>query len=391
MKRLKIGIFLDNYYPTVDGVVVVVDNLARCLSQYNDVTVVVPYTETMAEDIDKPYKIIRVRSVHIPFTEYRVGRRKNTLSKKFKMLVDENFDIIHIHSPFTVGKLGLRVAKKLNIPCIATMHTRFDFEIRRIIDNELLINEIIKQLIHVYNKCDKCIAINHAMVKVFADYGYKGNPTIIYNGTDLKPLKNPEQKKKKINNKFNLKEDEHVFLFVGRIIDIKNIFFILDALKLLKEDGVHFKMFYVGTGFDETKLKKKIAEYKMTDDVIMTGRIMNRNILSAIYKRADLFLFPSLFDASSLVQIEAAVNETPGLFIEGSVTADTVTNNVNGFTCALDEKVYKDKIKEIINNPKRLKAVAKKARTMLGKNWENIAKETYKLYLKEIKIKSDTH
>ena len=391
MKRLKIGIFLDNYYPTVDGVVLVVDNLARCLSQYNDVTVVVPYTDSMPEDIDKPYKIIRVRSVHIPFTDYRLGKRKTNLSRKFKMLVNENFDIIHIHSPFTIGKLGLRVAKKLNIPCIATMHTRFDFEIRRIIDNDLLVNEVIKQIIRVYNKCDKCIAINHAMIKVFADYGYKGNPTIIYNGTDLKPLKNPEEYIKKINNKFDLKEDENVFLFVGRIIDIKNIFFILDALKLLKEDGIHFKMFYVGTGFDENKLKKKINEYKMTDDVIMTGKIMNRNVLSAIYKRADLFLFPSLFDASSLVQIEAAVNVTPGLFIEGSVTADTITNNVNGFTCTLDEKAYKDKIKEIISNPKRLKAVSKKARTMLGKNWESIAKETYKLYLKEIKVKSDTH
>lgn len=391
MKRLKIGIFLDNYYPTVDGVVLVVDNLARCLSEYNDVTVVVPYTDSMPEDIDKPYKIIRVRSVHIPFTDYRLGKRKTNLSRKFKMLVNENFDIIHIHSPFTIGKLGLRVAKKLNIPCIATMHTRFDFEIRRIINNELVVNEIIKQIIRVYNKCDRCIAINHAMIKVFADYGYKGTPTIIYNGTDLKPLKDPEKYIKKINNKFNLTEDENVFLFVGRIIDIKNIFFILDSLKLLKEDGVHFKMFYVGTGFDENKLKKKIAEYKMTDDVIMTGKIMNRNILSAIYKRADLFLFPSLFDASSLVQIEAAVNETPGLFIEGSVTADTVTNNVNGFTCALDERVYKDKIKEIISNPRRLKAVSKKARTMLGKNWESIAKETYRLYLKEIKAKSDIH
>ena len=151
MKRLKIGIFLDNYYPTVDGVVLVVDNLARCLSEYNDVTVVVPYTDSMPEDIDKPYKIIRVRSVHIPFTDYRLGKRKTNLSRKFKMLVNENFDIIHIHSPFTIGKLGLRVAKKLNIPCIATMHTRFDFEIRRIIDNELVVNEIIKQIIRVYN------------------------------------------------------------------------------------------------------------------------------------------------------------------------------------------------------------------------------------------------
>lgn len=391
MKRLKIGIFLDNYYPTVDGVVLVVDNLAKCLSNYNDVTVVVPYTKTVDEDIDKPYKILRINSIPIPFTDYRVGKIKPNLSKDFKMLVNEQFDIIHIHSPFTIGRLGQRIAKRLNIPCIATMHTRFDFEIRRIVDNDLLVKDIIKKIIWVYNRCDRCIAINYAMIKVFTDYGYKKEPVIIYNGTDLKPLKNPDQYISKVNNKFNLKDDETVFLFVERIIDIKNIFFILDALKLLKEDGIRFKMIYVGTGFDENKLKKKISEYKMNDDVIMTGKIMNRNILSAIYKRADLFLFPSLFDASSLVQIEAAVNETPGLFIEGSVTADTITNNVNGYTCKLDPETYKNKIKEIISNPQKLKNVSRKARIMLGKNWDSIAKETYKLYLKEIKLKNSSN
>ena len=267
------------------------------------------------------------------------------------------------------------------------MHTRFDFEIRRIIDKDTVVNQIIKRLIKVYNNCDHCIAINQAMIKVFKDYGYTGTPTIIYNGTDLKPLKKVEENIEKVNQKFNLKSDEFVFLFVGRITSIKNIFFILESLKLLKQDNFPFKMIYVGSGPDENKLKKKIKEYKMENDIIMTGKIMNRTLLSSIYKRANLFLFPSLFDASSLVQIEAAVNETPGLFIENSVTADTVTNNVNGFTCELDETKYKEKIKEIMNNPQKLKKVAINARKMLGKNWDEIAKETYQLYLKEIEKK----
>ena len=41
-KRLKIGIFMDSFYPAIDGVVVVIDNLAKMLSKHNDVTVVVP-------------------------------------------------------------------------------------------------------------------------------------------------------------------------------------------------------------------------------------------------------------------------------------------------------------------------------------------------------------
>ena len=103
-----------------------------------------------------------------------------------------------------------------------------------------------------------------------------------------------------------------------------------------------------------------------------------------MYKRADLFLFPSLFDASSLVQIEAAVNETPGLFIEDSVTANTVTNEVSGFTSVLDEVKYKDRIKEILGNKKHLKEVSINAHKMLGKSWDEISKTTYDYYLELI-------
>ena len=384
-RRLKIGIFMDSFYPAIDGVVLVVDNLAKALSEFNDVTVVVPYSESYIDDNKRPYKVIRVHSIHIPSTEYRLGNVQTKLSKCYNNLIKENFDIIHIHSPFTIGRLGLKVAKKLKIPCIATMHTRFDFELRKIINSEKIINKIIKLYIKVYNKCNKCIAVNHAMIKVFKDYGYKYEPEVIYNGTDLLPLENVEESMKRVNALYNFKRNDNIFLFVGRIIDIKNIFFILDALKLLKEDGIKFKMLYVGTGPDERRLKAKIKEYKMENEVIMTGKITDRNLLSGIYARAQLFLFPSIFDASSLVQIEAAVNETPGVFIESSVTADTVVNNVSGFTSNYDVTDYKNRIEEILNNKELLNEVSKNARKMLGKSWQEIAKETYNFYIKEIK------
>ena len=383
-RRLKIGIFMDNFYPTIDGVVLVIDNLAKMLAKENDVVVVVPYTDSYDEDFTRPYRVFRVNSFSVPFSEYKVGRSTPKFFPEYKKLLKENFDIIHIHSPFTVGRLGLRLAKELKVPCIATMHTRFDFEIRKRIDNKFVVNTIIKNIIKVYNKCDKCIAINHAMIKVFKDYGYKYEPVIIYNGTDLLPLKDKEKNIENVNKLYDIDKDELVFLFVGRITSIKNIFFILDSLKLLRDDGIKFKMLYVGTGPDEKKLKNKIIEYNMEDYVTLTGRLTDRIILSSIYARSDLFLFPSLFDASSLVQIEAAVNETPGLFIEGSVTSDTVINNVSGFTSKLDEVEYKNRIKEIINDKKLLKEVSVNARKMLGKHWSEIADETYNLYLEEI-------
>lgn len=385
-KRLKIGLFLDSFFPNIDGVVNVVDNLAKELSKYNDVVVVVPYTESVNEDKDRPYKVIRINSLPVPFTDYRVSLMQTRINESYKILLEEKFDIIHIHSPLAIGLLGLKVAKKLNIPCIATMHTRFDFEIRKRVNNQFIIDNIISRFIKVYNACDKCIAVNNAMKKVFKDYGYLYEPVVIYNGTDLTTCKDKEVINK-INVKYSLDGVYPVFLFVGRIIDIKNIFFILDSLKLLKEEGYKFKMIYVGDGFDLKELQKRIVDYGMQDYCITTGMITDRNIISGFYKRADLFLFPSLFDASSLVQIEAAVNETPGVFIEGSVTSDTVINNVSGFTSSYSVNDYKERIKEIISDKEKLKEVGKNAREMLGRSWDGIAKDTYELYLKEIEKK----
>ena len=382
-KRLKIGIFMDSYYPAIDGVVLVIDNLCKELSKFNDVVLVVPYTSTVDEDIDKPYKIVRIKSIDVPFSDYRLGIPSLKHSRDYKYLLKENFDIIHIHSPFTIGKLGVDLAKDLDIPSVCTMHTRFDFEIRKVTKNETINKLIIKKIIKTFNKCYAGIAINSKMIKVFKDYGHIKEPTIIYNGTDLTPLDDLTVVDK-LKKKYNL-TNEKILLFVGRITSVKNIFFILDSLKLLKEDNYNFKMFYVGTGSDFKKLEKKVKEYNLEDKVILTGEIKDRKELSAYYKMADLFLFPSLFDASSLVQIEAAVNETPGLFIEDSVTADTVDNNISGYTCKLDEHVYKDTIKKVLSNEKKHKEVSINAHKMLGKTWDEISKITYDFYLDLIK------
>ena len=59
-KRLKIGLFIDNFYPAIDGVVIAVDNIARELSENNDVVVVAPYMGDNSKDLDHHYTIKRV-------------------------------------------------------------------------------------------------------------------------------------------------------------------------------------------------------------------------------------------------------------------------------------------------------------------------------------------
>ena len=380
MKKLKIAMFMDAWYPDINGVIVVMDNLMRNMKDYAEVTLVVPKNGGEKDDKNYCINIIRVNSIPLLKTGYRLGTVDVEYLKYKKLFKKYDFDIIHIHSPFALGRLGLRVAKEKNIPCIATMHTRWEFEFKKYLKSNILTNITIKHLIKSYNKCFSCIALNKALVGVYKGYGYKGRIQIIHNGTDLTMVKDKEKTISKINKMFNIKKDEAVFLFVGRIISIKNIFFILDVLKELKERKLKFKMIYVGNGPDYDNLAKKIKEYKMTDEVVMAGKIMDRELLKEIYFRSDLFIFPSLFDSSSLVQIEAASQETPTIFVEGSVTSDTVENNITGFKEKEDVNAFADRIESILNDKELNDKVRKTARKELAKTWDVIAKETYEYY-----------
>ncbi len=384
MKKLKIGMFMDSWYPDINGVIIVMENLMRNMKDYADITLVVPKTGSEKDDDNYFVKVIRVDSIPLLNTGYNLGMVDLEYLKYKKLFKDIDFDIIHIHSPFSLGRLGIRIAKEKHIPVIATMHTRWEFEFKKYLKSSLIANVCVNHLIKSYNKCNSCIALNNALVKVYKDYGYKGKVNIIHNGTDLEIVKDKEKSLDKINKMFNIKKDEVVFLFVGRIISIKNIFFILDVLKELKERGKSFKMIYVGDGPDFDSLSKKVKEYNMTDEVILAGKILDRELLKEIYFRANLFIFPSLFDSSSLVQIEAASQETPTIFVEGSVTSDTVEDNINGFKEKEDVTLFADRIENIMNDKKLYNEVKKTARKDLAQTWDVIAKETYDYYLKVI-------
>ena len=384
MKKLKIGFFMDSWYPDINGVILVMEHLMKNMLDYAELTLVVPTNGYEKEDKNYPFKIIRVDSIPLPVNKYRLGLvdlEYFKLKKKFKNI---DFDIIHIHSPFALGRLGIRLARERNIPVVSTMHCRWEFEFEKYLKSKHLANLCVKHLIKSYKRCDSSIALNKALIKVYRDYGYDGKIEIIHNGTDLTLVKEPKKSLDRINNLFKLDKNDIVFLFVGRIICIKNIFFILDVLKVLKEENYKFKMIYVGDGPDYEELKKKVKEYKLNDEVIIAGRIMDRDLLKSIYYRANLFLFPSLFDSSSLVQIEAASQETPTLFIDGAVTADTVEDNITGFLAKEDKYDYAHRIIEIMNNKKLYEKVSKNARKELAKPWDEIAKETYNYYLKVI-------
>ena len=385
-KKITIGLFIDTFFPMIDGVTMVVDNYAKRLAEYANVIVFAPgYKNVKYDDSKYNYKVVRCKSIKMPIVDYSLPLPK--LDKNFKKeLENTKLDIVHIHSPFSIGKMGIKYAKKNNIPVIGSMHSQFKQDFLRAVKFEWFANLLTKTVIKQFNRCDECWAVNQEVADIYyKDYHYKGMITVMNNATEMSILNNIERAKSIVNQKLNILPDEKVFLYVGRINKLKNIFFIVDSLKILKEKcNFKFKMLFVGSGQDEDNLKKLIKSYNMEDDIIMCGRITDRELLAYHYARADLFLFPSFYDTSSIVQIEAASQKTPTLFIEGTATTGTITKDVNGFISENNEEKYADKIIEIMNNEELYKKVSENAYKDLYVNWDDSVKIVYEKYLRYI-------
>ena len=384
--KITIGLFIDTFFPMIDGVTMVVDNYAKRLTKYANVIVFAPeYPKAQYDDSKFLYKVVRCKSVKMPIIDYSLPMPK--IDKKFMHeLNNTKLDIVHIHSPFTIGKIGVEYAKKNNVPAIATMHSQYKKDFLRAVKFEPLANLLTKVIIRQYNKCDECWAVNSEIAKIYyEEYKYKKLPKVMGNATDMKLVENMEQAKKLINEKYNISPDEEVFLFVGRINNLKNVFLIANSLKILKEKyNPKFKMLFVGSGQDEDELKSIIDKNNMNQDIIMCGKISDRELLANIYARADLFLFPSLYDASSIVQIEAASQKTPTLFVKGAATTATITENVNGFISQNNEEDFAEKINEIINNKALYDSVCENVYKDIYINWDSQVSKVFDSYMEII-------
>lgn len=233
----------------------------------------------------------------------------------------------------------------------------------------------------VFNHSSKVIVQHNGTKNVLLSYGFKHQDRIIKlpNVTNYQ-LYNSNQDVQELYQKYKIDKNKNILIFVGRIVKVKNIFFLAKVLKDLKLKKFDFQCIIVGNGPDYKKLQQKLKKYYLQDRTILTNEIKDKNELMGLYNIADLLVFPSTYDNSSLVQIEAASQHLCGLFVRNSVTATTITENINGFLCDENVESFSNKIIDIFNHPQMLAKCAKQAYLQLYKTYDDSYPTLKKIY-----------
>ncbi len=380
-EKIVTGQFSDTFVPIMDGVSITARNYAFWLNRkYGTSYAVGPFIKGY-EDSEE-FTVLRYRSVPLPGLDpFRLGipQMDWEFHKKIESI---QFDIVHAHCPFVSGQIALKAAEEQRIPLVATFHSKYKEDFKTKIPTETLVDMAVKKVVRFYNSVDHVWVPAKSTGEVLREYGYQGKIEVWENGTDI-PIPTDEEYRELFNRGqeyFNTTEDDIVFLFVGQHRWVKNIELIIEALRTLNDRGRSFKMVFVGSGPDKKAMEKMVYTYNLWDRVFFTGSIINREEIKPIYARANLFLFPSIYDNAPLVMREAAAFKVPTVLVEGSTAAEVIKDKKNGFLIENSPEALADELEILMDDNELVKRVGMKARESIYISWEQVVDKVYLRY-----------
>lgn len=372
-----VGIFNDSFPPIMDGVSVTAQNYAYWLNEKKQPVCVITPRIPDYTDIET-YPVYRYASIPMFGRKpYRFGLPE--IDRSLKATIDGiPFGLVHAHCPFSSGNTALRIAKTQKVPIVASFHSKYREDFEQSVHCKYIAKIMTTHIMRFYEKADEVWIPQASVEEIIREYGFRGKIEVVANGNDydskdpIEPIRNQARLDLKIA------EHEIVFLFVGQIVWEKNIRMIVESLRLIND--LPFKMYFVGSGYASENLKQLVAESGLSNKIILTGTISDRNQLKQYYAAADLFLFPSTYDTWAIVIHEAAALQTPSLLVTDSTIAKIITNNTDGFLCANHALSVATRLRELILNPFLLKRAGLKASKTINRSWESVSDEVLDRY-----------
>ena len=313
---MKIGFFTDTFLPQRNGVVTSLVNFgSELIKRGHEVFVFCPETNVKEYNgmVVYSYPSVSFR----PYPEFKIAapRGSDRLPK---------LDIVHTHSPFSLGVFGLMAAKKQAVSRVSTFHTMLPEYVQYLSRfGKGIFRRIAWSYCRLYyNRCHKVIAPSNALKRILLQHQIKKPITIVPTGIDLNFFKPIE--KKKARKKLGI-DDERVFLMLGRLGFEKNVDIVLRAFK-----DVDARLIIAGSGPAERKLKDLRRKLGIQKKVSFKGYVPEK-LKHVYYSAADAFVIASMSETQAIVVAEAMACGTPVIGANSLAIPEVVSNGKNGY------------------------------------------------------------
>ncbi|NLZ93235.1 MAG: glycosyltransferase family 4 protein [Firmicutes bacterium] len=349
---MKIGMFTDSYKPYTSGVVRSIEITKAKLTELgHEVYIFAPNYPYYEEEETGVY-----RFASIPTPTYPDFAIALPFSLHLNATVKElDLDIIHVHSPFSMGLLGSRCAKRFGIPLVFTYHTMYDRYVHYLPFAQNLSKKVVLKLSSNFcNRCDLVITPTEVVRRIVAP-NVSTKVQALPTGIDTSEFSAMDRQW--LRTQLKIPEHKKILLHLGRLGKEKNVVFLLQAYKIIRQSQPNTVLVIVGDGPEREALQSQAQEMGLAPHIIFTGS-MPRELVINCYAGADLFVFASTTETQGLVLGEAKAAGLPCVAVKALGASEMVKDGVDGFLTDLSLDEFSDRVLQLLEDEELLRCMS---------------------------------
>ena len=278
-----------------------------------------------------PFDIINLPSVYTFKLPYYNHCKLNipSILNSLKQMHFFDPDRIYVSTPGPVGLMGLLGAKLMNVPCTGFYHTDFALQAKKIIEDKSAAEILESYTKWFYSLTDRIKVPTEDYVDILKGRGYDpAKLSVFRRGLDLALFSPSHQEQTRPPFLYEADRKQIILLYVGRVSRDKGLDFLLETYRKIVVERPHTRLFIVGDGPYLQILREKAKDLPLA---VFTGRIEQEQ-LPDLYRRADLFLFPSVTDTFGRAVLEAQACGLPAIVSDAGGPKEIILEGVTGFT-----------------------------------------------------------
>jgi 1,2-diacylglycerol 3-alpha-glucosyltransferase len=233
-----------------------------------------------------------------------------------------------------------------------TYHTMYENYLVYILGG-MIINKNISAKItkKILNSIDIVIAATNKTKNTLVSYGVSKPIYVIPTGIELSKFQRELtlEDKQKIMLDLQIREEDRIIAYVGRIAEEKNISEVLTLLPGVIKEYKSLKLLIVGGGPYLNNLKEQVKNQNLEENVIFTGMINSEEVYK-YYKMAEIFINASTSETQGLTYIEALSSGCPVVCKYDPCIEGVIEQGINGYSYK-EKSEFTHYINEILRDP----------------------------------------
>lgn len=369
---LRIALFSGNYNYVKDGANQALNKLVAYLEQHGAIVRV--YSPTVESPAFEPAgTLISVPSIAIP------RRKEYRLALGLPGYIQDDITafaphLFHLSAPDWLGCRALGLARKLNVPVVASVHTRFESYLRYY-GLSWLEGPLKSYFRSFYRRCQQIYAPSDSMAAQLRSDGMSDDIRIWGRGIDAE-LFTPERRDMTWRRAHGFADEDVVVSFVGRLVREKGLAAFSSIMGRIAAQGIRHKVLVIGDGPERAWFERQMPQAIFTG--FLTGESLARG-----YASSDIFLNPSETETFGNVTLEAMASGLPVVGARATGSSSLVSHGETGFLSAPgNQDGMMRNVTLLIQSDALRKRQGQAAReAAVGQSWEQILQSLTHHYL----------